>query len=240
MKINLQKLSTKVLATLAERTINSSKKGQYKIVENHELLQEIEKEYELYEKVYAKLTYSGKGQSIAEADAQRDKLFAGIKIYIRGFERLPNMPGYADAMALLEVFKTYGLDLDKLNYAAETAQMNKLLADLEKPGNAAKLKTLNLTEYTAQLKQAQADFEALYAEQAEANADLHQMPSATSIRKSLEAALRNYYNLLTAMKNVESWKLLYADINEIVKAAASSSLAKPEDKTPPPAAPSQE
>ena len=233
MKIKFSNLTTKVLATLVERTINSSKKGQYKVVENHELLLEIEKEYALYEKVYAKLTYSGKGQSIAEADAKRDKLFAGIKTFLKGYEKLPSLPGHAEAMALFEIFKTYGLDLDKLNYAAETAQMNRLLADLEKPENAAKLKTLNLADYTAQLKQAQTDFEEMYAEQAEANADLRQLPSATAIRKSLETALRNYYNLLTAMKNVEGWQLLYADINEIVKSAANSSLAKPEDRTPP-------
>ena len=222
MKISLVKLSTKDLATLAERTINSSQTGNYTVIANHELLQEIIKEYTDYQKVYSKLTYSGKGQSVAEADATRDKIYSGIKAYLKGFNKLSGLPGHEDAIALYQIFKNYGLDLDRLSYSAETAQMNKLIADLEKPENVTKLASLNLTDFFAQLKQSQANFEALYAEQAEANADLHQLPSATSIRKRLELSLKNFFNLITAMKNVDGWKLLYADINEIVKAASQS------------------
>ena len=102
--------------------------------------------------------------------------------------------------------------------------MKKLIEELEKPETLTKLSTLNLETIFNQLKTAQTDFETIYAEQAEANADLRQLPSASAIRKNLEAALKNYLNLLTAMKNVENWKLIYADINEIVKAAKNSTL----------------
>ena len=124
----------------------------------------------------------------------------------------------------ISVFKIHGLDLDKLSYSAETAQMKKLIEELEKPETLNKLSALNLETIFNQLKTAQADFEAIYAEQAEANADLRQLPSASAIRKNLEVALKNYLNLLTAMKSVENWKLIYADINEIVKAAKNSTL----------------
>jgi hypothetical protein len=103
--------------------------------------------------------------------------------------------------------------------------MKKLIEELEKPETLNKLSALNLETIFNQLKTAQADFEAIYAEQAEANADLRQLPSASAIRKNLEVALKNYLNLLTAMKSVENWKLIYADINEIVKAAKNSTLA---------------
>lgn len=225
MKITLAKLSTKDLATLAERTINSSQQGNFTVVENHELLLKVKKEYELYQQVYTKLTHSGKGKSVAEADSKRDQLFSGIKNYLSGFKKLPNIKGYQEAMALLEILQKYGLSLDKLSYSAETAQLKKLLEEVEKTENADKIKALQLTESFAELKKAQTDFEALYAEQAEANADLKQLPSATSIRKSLEEALRNYFNLLTAMRSVEGWKNIYSDINEIVKAAKNSKVS---------------
>lgn len=225
MKITLAKLSTKDLATLAERTINSSQQGNFTVVENHELLLKVKKEYELYQQVYTKLTHSGKGKSVAEADNKRDQLFSGIKNYLSGFKKLPNIKGYQEAMALLEILQKYGLSLDKLSYSAETAQLKKLLGEVEKTENADKIKALQLTESFAELKKAQTDFEALYAEQAEANADLKQLPSATSIRKSLEEALRNYFNLLTAMRSVEGWKNIYSDINEIVKAAKNSKVS---------------
>ena len=54
MKITLQKLSTKDLATLAQRIISSSKNGNYTVVENQELIIAIEKEKKLYNKEYAK------------------------------------------------------------------------------------------------------------------------------------------------------------------------------------------
>ena len=79
MKITFQKISTKNLATLAERIISSSKNGQYKVVENHELLLAVENEYKPYDTVYSKLTYSGKGPEIAEADETRDKAFSSLK-----------------------------------------------------------------------------------------------------------------------------------------------------------------
>ena len=224
MKITLQKLSTKDLATLAQRIISSSKNGNYTVVENHELLIALEEEYTLYDKVYAKLAFSGKGQTVAEADRTRDHLFSGIKKFLKGYEKLPSIDNYQIAMDVLSIFKTHGLDLDKLSYSAETAQMKKLIEELEKPETLTKLSTLNLETIFNQLKTAQTDFETIYAEQAEANADLRQLPSASAIRKNLEATLKNYLNLLTAMKNVENWKLIYADINEIVKAAKNSTL----------------
>ena len=224
MKITLQKLSTKDLATLAQRIINSSKNGNYTVVENHELLITIEEKYNVYDKVYAKLTFSGKGQTVAEADRTRDHLFSGMKQFLKGYEKLPSIDNYQIAMDVLSVFKIHGLDLDKLSYSAETAQMKKLIEELEKPETLNKLSALNLETIFNQLKTAQADFEAIYAEQAEANADLRQLPSASAIRKNLEVALKNYLNLLTAMKSVENWKLIYADINEIVKAAKNSTL----------------
>lgn len=235
MKITLQRLSTKDLATLAERTINSSQKDSYTVIADHELLQEVIREYGLYQQVYSKLTYSGKGQSVAEADAKRDQLFAGIKNYLAGFSKLPKIKGYQEAMDLYQIFKNYGLSLDKLSYSAETAQLNKLIADLDKTENASSLKNLGLAAYFSELKQAQADFEQLYAEQAEANADLHQLPSASAIRKDMEEALRNYFALLTAMKNVKGWEMIYADIHEIVKAASQSrqeASQKKESHTP--------
>ncbi|MFY7845145.1 MAG: hypothetical protein ACOVQV_08475, partial [Chryseobacterium gambrini] len=60
----------------------------------------------------------------------------------------------------------------------------------------------------------------------EANADLRQMTSASAIRKDLEKSLKAYISLLTVMKGVSGWELLYSDTNELVKAAKNSSLQK--------------
>lgn len=229
MKITLTKLGTKNLATLGERTINSSKKGEYTVVAGNPLLQKVEDEYALYGQVYSKLSYSGKGKAVAAMDLARDNAYSGIRNYVLGFEGVPSVPGFAEAADIAKVFEDYGKNILTMNYAEETAQLKKLFEQLDKPENTAKLAVLHLETAYADFKQKQQDFETAYAQQAEANADLRTLPSASAIRQRLEKALRDYYDLLTAMKDVSGWEMIYADINEIVKAAVQSNRDNGDD-----------
>ncbi len=218
MKITLTKLTTEELATLAERVINSSKSGRYTVVENHPLLLKIEKEYADYSKVYEKETYSGKGSEVAAADKKRDKIFAGIKLYLRGYSSLEYLPNYEYAEDLYAIIKRFGLGLDNLSYAKETAKIKILIEELDSEENQPKITALNLETALQAFKSANELFKTLYAEQAEANSDLRSLPSASVIRKNLETALKNYFFILEGMKNIEEWKDIYGDINELVKA----------------------
>lgn len=217
MKTALSRISTKELATLAHRVIEASKSQKYQIVENNPLLQEVEKQYAIYEKVYSKKMFSGKGVEVKEADEKRDELFSKMRNFLKGYIEIDTMPNAQQAKEVYEVFQDFGKNLLRLNYAEETAQLSKLIATLDSPENKEKLTALNLADFFEILKTAQADFELLYNEQAEANAELRNLPSATAIRKTLEQTLRSYFALLSAMKTIEGWNLLYNEINEIVK-----------------------
>ncbi|WP_413532385.1 DUF6261 family protein [Empedobacter brevis] len=219
MKINLSKLSTKNLATLAQRLINSSKTGNYTIVENHPLLLALEKSYNDYDAVYTKQTYSGKGKEVAVADKERDVAFSNMKAFLNGYRKLASLANYQDAEVLYGVFKTFGLSLDLMSYSAQTAQLKKLIEELEKPEHKTRITNLSLTAAFDDLKTKHEAFEVVFAEQAEANADLRQLSSASSSRKDLEKVLRSYLNLVKAMKGLPDWSNLYYDLNEIVKAA---------------------
>ena len=82
------------------------------------------------------------------------------------------------------------------------------------------------------MKTKQTAFETLFAEQATANADLRNMKSASGTRKDLEKSLKALLGLITAMKDVADWKLLYADVNELVKSAKNSNLPEPKNNPP--------
>ena len=56
------------------------------------------------------------------------------------------------------------------------------------------------------------------------------MTSASAIRADLEKNIKAYINLLTAMKEVPGWELLYNDTNELVKAAKNSDVKRKEEK----------
>ncbi|WP_228388420.1 DUF6261 family protein [Chryseobacterium sp. CBo1] len=220
------RLSTKDLATLAQRIISNIQSGKYPVISNHPLTVTLQTSYTEYDQVYTKQIYSGKGKDVATADHERDVAYTNLKAFLNGYRKLSTAPNYQSAEDLYGVFKTYGLNLDRLNYSSQTAQMKKLIEELETPDNLQKIAVLSLTPAFNEMKTKHEDFEVIFADQAEANADLRQMTSASAIRKDLEKNLKAYLNLLTVMKEVPDWELLYTDTNELVKAAKNSEVQK--------------
>lgn len=104
--------------------------------------------------------------------------------------------------------------------------MRKLIEALELPENMQKMGVLSVSTAFAEMKEKHSYFETVFGEQANANAGLRQMASASSIRRSLEQTLKAYLNVLTAMKDATDWKDAYAEVNELVKAAKNSTVAR--------------
>ncbi len=229
MKITLSKLSTKDLATLSQRIINSSESGNFPVISNHPLLIDFKTMFVDYDEVYTKQIYSGKGINVAEADKERDIAFRSLKNFLNGYRKMPTMPNYHLGEDLFEIFKTYSLNLDKMSYSSQTAQMKKLIEELETSENIQKLNALLLLPSFNEMKAKHEAFELLFAEQAGANANLRQMKNASAIRRDLERILKSFLYMIAAMKDIQDWRLLYADMNELVKAAKNSTLNKPND-----------
>lgn len=194
------------------------------VIFSHPLLADIKAENTDYDKAYGKASFSGKGKLVADADAERDTAFRNLKKFLDGYKDMPRLPNYQMADALYQIIKKYGLALDKLSYSSQTAQMKKLLEELQQPENQQKIDALFLTSTIDDLKVQQSTFEELFAEQATSNAELRLTKSASATRRALEKVLKSFLNLLTAMKNVTEWRLLYAEMNELVMAAKNSDL----------------
>ena len=201
---------------MAQRVVNSSKSGKYKIAEEHDFLKALERESAEYDKLYVKLTYSGKGEEITAADMARDKAFYALKLYLKGYKDVPSLPDVTEAAVLYKLMDQYGGNIIKMTYADESAQLKRLIVELDKPENIARLTTLKLKPAYEELKAKQKAFEDFYAEQAEANAELRALPSASSVRARLESALRAYLDLVFAMRSITGWDMLYRDLNEMV------------------------
>lgn len=230
MKISLVRLSTKDLATLAQRILGNIQSGKYPVITNHPLTATLQTSYTAYDNVYTKQIYSGKGKDVAHADHERDVAYTNLKAFLNGYRKLQTAPNYQAAEDLYNVFKTFGLNLDRLSYSSQTAQMKKLIEELETPKKQQSISLLSLNPAFTEMKTKHEDFEAIFADQADANADLRNMTSASAIRKDLEKNLKAYLNLLTVMKEVPGWELLYTDTNELVKAAKNSDVKRKEEK----------
>ena len=222
MKISLQRISTKNLATLALRVIEASKTGKTQLGQQYPMLMDLEEKYRAYDEVYTKQTFSGKGKSVAEADEARDKAFSNLKNFLWGYRQVSSVPNADQAGELYEVIKLFGTDIDRLSYSAQSAQMKKLIEELDKPENTMKINVLSLSTAFMELKTKHQHFEQLYTEQAEANANLRKMPSATAIRRDLEKSLKSYLDLISIMKTQPDWADFYQEVNELVKSARNS------------------
>ena len=222
MKISLVRLTTKNLATLALRVIEASKTGKTQLGQQHSMLIDLEEKYRAYDEVYTKQTFSGKGKSVAEADEARDKAFSNLKNFLWGYRQVSSVPNADQAGELYEVIKLFGTDIDRLSYSAQSAQMKKLIEELDKPENTMKINVLSLSAAFMELKTKHQHFEQLYTEQVEANADLRKMPSATAIRRDLEKSLKSYLDLISIMKTQPDWADFYQEVNELVKSARNS------------------
>ena len=218
MQISFHKIKTKNLGVLAQQVIQASKSGTYKLPEEHVLLKKLEDESREYTQAYTKPVYSQKGRSVLAADAARTKAYQRLRAYLKAYGEMPLLADYKDAAELYKVMRRF--DIRRMNYAEKSAEMKLLVEELEKPEHAERLKKLKLKPAFDELKALYEGFEDLYAEQASANAALRATPSATAIRRRLERALRDYINLLTAMRSLEGWDMIYGEVNELVKAAA--------------------
>ena len=104
MKISLARISTKNLATLAKRSIETSVSGKYPVMDGNPLLAKLQATYTLYEQVYAKETYSGKGKDVAAADELRDQLYSNLRAFLDGYRRISSVPNYDMAETLYQIF----------------------------------------------------------------------------------------------------------------------------------------
>jgi len=222
MKISFVRLGIDSLGALAKRTIEISAKAAYTMVLNHPLLLVLISAYDDYFAVFDKKTYSGDGKMVANADLLRDNFFNGMRNSLLGLTKMNGLSTQQDAIDLYAIFETHGLDLSRYSYGDQTTHMDKLIEDLDKPVNAAKIERVHLTESYTLMKSAQHNFEKLFGSQMGNNAELRLLESATSLRGNLEVALRNYLSVVTAMNKMDGWKNLYTELNEAAKAAQNS------------------
>ncbi len=219
MKLKYSNLSTKDLGILAQRVLEEAKQSDIAEVKNHLFLSNLETSYNQYYTVVSKQSFSGKGQTVAQADKERDKAFSQLKAFLSGYSQLSSAPNNADAVALYNLFKIYGLRLDKLSYGEQTLQLGKLIEALSLTENQNHIKNLSIEESFNELKTKHETFKVLYDEQAQANAELREIKSASSLRKTLEKDLRRFLELITLMNEAGQWSALYNKLNEFVKAA---------------------
>lgn len=215
LKKGFTRLTNEALANLASATIKIVTDTNNMTFTENSVFIPIKEAYDAYRRVLNKETYSGMGTVMAEKDARRDNMYLGLKEIVTGMSRFSReVSKYRDAEKLMPVFKKYG-SMNKKTYSQQSAALTSFCNDMAKEENATIVETLGLTEALTQLKNMNTNFGYTYVEQVTANVDLRQKKTAVELRKPLEAALKQFYTLAEAMKNVPAWQKMYADLSEL-------------------------
>lgn len=227
--IAFTQLIIKVLGNLAFRTIAISKKLDSEEVTNNVLLKKVEEVYALFDTLILKPIYSGQGNEVAMKDFERDASFSGLRRAIQGLSNFNNAKGEA-AKKLLEIYEITG-NITGLDYADESEVVKKAIILFKSEKYAPSVTVAGLTDEVADLEQKQNAFHEAFIAQAEANAELRRQGTASGLRRELEMSLRSYYAYVWAMKDQPTYKTLYSELAELVKAAKNTIGKKETDLT---------
>ena len=219
MKRTFWNLSIGKLANLVKRTIEASRKAIYSpLVKDLALLTRLEETCNDFLALVDKPTYSGHGEKATLLDLQRDNQFRGFKSMVIGQSQMDGLSTQQDALDILAIINQHGSDLYSYAYNDETTHLDQLIADLEKPFNAAKIQNVKLGEAFELVKAAEKAFTDLVGVQSAANSELRGKVSASAQYKTLANALSNYVAYVDAMTSIDSnWTPLALELNEAIK-----------------------
>ncbi|WP_282015562.1 DUF6261 family protein [Marinifilum flexuosum] len=166
---------------------------------------------------------------VVNKDIRRDDGFVALRNYLRACEKRLKPEWQKAARLVLNEIRVYGVNLHKESYSAESARLNNLLSDFEnKPELKAAITLLLLTEWVAELKQAQAEFETAEKARIDAKASTSEIKTdeaCLELRKTLEF-LFQFMELNYQMTPSEEYKQIMRKINEVIAEFMSAIKAR--------------
>ncbi|WP_435525227.1 DUF6261 family protein [Chryseobacterium indoltheticum] len=148
------------------------------------------------EALYKKALASEKTQELLLIDARRDAAINGIYYFLLSHTYHFENAKQQNAQILLENMALYGSGIARQNYQAETATLNNLIRDWEnKPELTNAIAEFSLTEWVAELKTANEEFNTKYLSRTQEYGDA----SPETIKLKREEANVAYYALRDRM-----------------------------------------
>ena len=147
------------------------------------------------------LRFNKKIKSVAEAAAQREDSFVGFKDYIESSRRRRDEAIKEAHAAIWAILEAVGTQLYRLGYVEQTAKLEALFSELDKPENQAYLLTLRADDYYAELKESQEDFLTLSGEKRTED-ELQQYPSLDTSKSTAVPHVNAFLSIVGVMQEV--------------------------------------
>lgn len=155
---------------------------------------------------------SVKTEQLVAADFRRDNTWSALNTAVKAMLLSPVQEQVDAAKAVERVFDLYG-NVRKLSYNEETALVANLVADLEKPENAAHCATMGITPWVAALKTQNSDFQTLLNERNKeyANKESGDVKAARVVIDPV------YYEIVTRLNALVTLGMASDEAKELIK-----------------------
>ncbi len=192
-----------------------------------EILPILIKESEEVSYVLAKTAGSVYTKQVNDKDDSRDKAFVGLRDYIHAYTNSPDDEKAEAAVLLSSIINERGNTLHNLGNAAESAELNLLFNEMDKPAPQQALEKIDGISWYINLKSEQADFEEVYIKKVEVDS-MDNLPTTREIRKKI-SKLINVILLYIDHKTdyfEEIYKPLADKVDELVTNTVSIARAR--------------
>ncbi|MCF8334563.1 MAG: hypothetical protein K9I47_10490 [Bacteroidales bacterium] len=168
-------------------------------------------------------------EELVRADSARDDRLIGFRMYVEATAYRANPDWGPASERIMDVVRRYGVGAWRTGYAAETASIKNLVADLQQEPLASDISLIEATPWLTELQQAQEAFDTLYAQRmTQEQEDI--MPIADS-RKKLVASLRNLLNMIDLQHQLESAGPLASIVSSIDELTTSTMITARAEQT---------
>ncbi len=181
------------------------------------MLPVILKENEDLSLVLARVASSIFTKKICNKDNKRDKAFIGLRDYINAFTHSPDEETAEAAIFLKDIIEKRGNTIHKLGNAAESAELNLLFIEMDKPEAQAALEKIVALSWYSNLKTEQVGFEEIYKEKVDTESQID-IPSTKEVRKSVSKILHVLidYIEINAKYFADTYSSLADKIDELI------------------------
>ncbi len=219
------------LLTNAAKIIESNDPGSLKILTQQTTLIEA---VENLDKEYKKQTSSSITATLVELDTRRDNAFTGILRVIAGYELHYDADKRNAAQRISLIFNKYGSDVTRLRYQQETGEIRSLVGDLQ--ANAAivsDVATLGLTDWVAELAEANQAFDAAYvARSQEMAGDSSQVIALRATAQEKWEALSAHLTAHATLTPSELYTKTIAELNSLIDDYKNATAGRKADDAP--------
>ncbi len=217
MKPNFTKLSIRSLDTGTKLFIELTHNNALKEIKTNPVFLEVKKIQAIFAPLVPKEHYTGMSQSLKALNKEIRTDIQNIRMLVSGIAGVySGTPKASAAQTVLNAIKKggklHGGKADDVH-----SRITTIMNELSKPEAQAALTTLELTATFDALAEKKKRYDAGLVERLDKKSEISQTENATTVRPRLESALKDYLALVTAMRKVQGWQDLYADLNEVVK-----------------------